>query len=105
MVTLSSAWPRILAWRRMHLASAPSAWMEIELERDGPDVRVAARGSRNERPAPHLLGLDALPGAFAIAARNAAGRGRPLGSHLKTAKEMSLTIPRSVLGRADRVIQ
>lgn len=31
------------------------AWLEIELERKGDDVRVSARGSRGERPAPHML--------------------------------------------------
>lgn len=39
-------------------------WLEIEVETKGEDVRVAARGSRGERPAPHTLnpdqGVDAL---------------------------------------------
>jgi CHAT domain len=39
-------------------------WLEIEIETRGEEVRVAARGSRGERPAPHTLrpeqGLDAL---------------------------------------------
>lgn len=39
-------------------------WLEIEVEAGGPEVRVSARGSRGERPAPHTfsaeLGLDAL---------------------------------------------
>lgn len=39
-------------------------WLEIEVETKGDDVRVAARGSRGERPPPHTLdpdqGVDAL---------------------------------------------
>ncbi len=33
------------------------AWLEIEVERKGDEVRVSARGSRGERPAPHTLVL------------------------------------------------
>jgi hypothetical protein len=39
-------------------------WLEIELDTSGEEVRVSARGSRGERPAPHTLsperGFDAL---------------------------------------------
>ena len=39
-------------------------WLEIEVETKGDDVRIAARGSRGERPPPHLMdaeqGVDAL---------------------------------------------
>ncbi|HRI67310.1 MAG TPA: CHAT domain-containing protein, partial [Polyangium sp.] len=33
------------------------AWLEIELERTGDNVRVSARGSRGERPTPHTFAL------------------------------------------------
>jgi len=40
------------------------SWLEIEVETRGDEVRVSARGSRGERPAPHALapeqGIDAL---------------------------------------------
>ncbi|XXT19138.1 CHAT domain-containing protein [Sorangium sp. So ce429] len=39
-------------------------WLDVEVETSGDDVRIAARGSRGERPAPHKLapelGVDAL---------------------------------------------
>lgn len=39
-------------------------WIEIEVEPRGEDVRIAGRGSRGERPAPHMMapdqGFDAL---------------------------------------------
>lgn len=39
-------------------------WLEIEIETKGDDVQVVARGSRGERPPPHLInseqGVDAL---------------------------------------------
>ena len=33
-------------------------WLEIEVETKGDDVRIAARGSRGERPPPHLMDVE-----------------------------------------------
>lgn len=59
-----------------------SEWLELELERADAGVRVRARGSRGEQPAPLLLGpgfqADSLE-RFSAAVRAAAARGEPLG--------------------------
>lgn len=70
------------------MREARSAWMEIEIERAGADLRITARGSRDERPAPHLLGPDAPVSSFTAGARAAAGRGRILGAHIAEAKQL-----------------
>lgn len=70
------------------MADVRSAWMEIEIERAGADLRITARGSRDERPAPHLLGPGAPLSSFAAGVRAMAARGRLLGAHLAEAKEL-----------------
>lgn len=70
------------------MADVRSAWMEIEIERAGADLRITARGSRDERPAPHLLGPGAPLSSFAAGVRAMASRGRLLGAHLAEAKEL-----------------
>ena len=62
--------------------------MEIEIERSGADLRITARGSRDERPAPHLLGPDVPLASFTAGVRAAATRGRMLGAHLAEAKQL-----------------
>ncbi|WP_437506895.1 CHAT domain-containing protein [Sorangium sp. So ce1099] len=65
-------------------------WMEVELARDGAQLRVRARGSREESTSAHRLApqLTADIHRFAAEVRGAAGRGRPLGSSLATAHEL-----------------
>ncbi|KYF58235.1 hypothetical protein BE04_14900 [Sorangium cellulosum] len=64
------------------MAAMTCPWMEIEIERMGADVRVAARGSRGETAASRMLGpgmnADRLC-KFGEAAAEEAHRGRPLG--------------------------
>src|SRR5689334_351477 len=62
------------------------ALVEVEIDRAGDDLRVLSRGSRDERPAPHVLGPAVQPVAFASAVREAATRGKPLGARLADAK-------------------
>lgn len=69
----------------MQDASA-TAWLELEIEPTGAELRVTARGSRDERPAPHVFGAGPLPQAFAAAVGAAASRGRPLGTSLPDAR-------------------
>jgi hypothetical protein len=71
-------------------AEATCMWIEIELMRDDTRVRVRARGSREEHPAPHWLD-QTLPGElqrFAVGVREAALRGRPLGAFLASSREI-----------------
>lgn len=74
-----------LALVRLNAENAryPMNWLEIEVETKGDDVRVAARGSRGERPPPHTLdpdqGVDALQ-TFA----NKVGRAVRTGKELDT---------------------
>src|SRR5262245_35289724 len=70
------------------MAEARSPWLEVEIERAGADLRITSRGSRDERPAPHLLGEEVPLASFAAGARTAASRGRPLGVRVTEAKEI-----------------
>ncbi len=69
----------------MHETSA-TAWLEIEIDRAGPELRISARGSRDERPAPHRFGEDAALQAFAAGIGAAASRGRPASASLANAR-------------------
>jgi hypothetical protein len=64
--------------------------MEIELGRDGPELAIRARGSREERRPPHRMNAaataDLLP--FTARVREAALRGRPLGPLLPQAQDL-----------------
>jgi hypothetical protein len=69
----------------MHESSA-TAWLELEIDRAGPDLRVSARGSRDERPAPHRFGEWAALQAFSAAIGAAAARARPASASLENAR-------------------
>lgn len=56
-------------------------WLELEIDRDGEQIRVSGRGSRGERPPPHRLRTPGAVEALATLTRKvdrAAGAGRPL---------------------------
>lgn len=56
-------------------------WFELEIDRDGDEVRVSGRGSRGERPPPHRLRTAGAVEALATLTRRvarAAAAGRPL---------------------------
>src|SRR5262245_47981212 len=65
-----------------------SAWIEIEVEQTGAGLRISARGSRNERPAPHLFSSTISLHGFTDGVLSAARRGRPLGARIAEAKEI-----------------
>ncbi|WP_437672106.1 CHAT domain-containing protein [Sorangium sp. So ce131] len=64
----------------MQKQGVSSVWMEVELARDGAELRVRARGSREESTWSHRLApeLTAAISRFTAAVREAAGRERPL---------------------------
>jgi len=70
--------------------------MEIEVACDGSELRISARGSREEHPKPHRLDPDCTADVsqFAAGVRERALRGRPLGPLLETAHKLH----RAVLG-------
>ncbi|WP_437932801.1 hypothetical protein WMF37_11415 [Sorangium sp. So ce291] len=71
--------------------------MEIVLDRAGGEVRASARGNRGEQTAPHPLGPDLGAeqlGRFSAAVREAAARGRPLGTRVETAQELHRAVLR-----------
>ena len=71
-------------------------WMEIELSRNGTDIRTSARGSRGEQTPPGVLGVDVeTMTKFASAVRAAASRARPLAPDVL---ERAQAIHSSVLG-------
>lgn len=69
-------------------------WMEIEISRAGTEVRVAARGSRNEQTGwvTLPLAIDAIQ-KFATDIRVFAGQGKPMAPHVvETAQLLSRSI-------------
>lgn len=71
-------------------------WMEIEISRNGTDIRVGARGSRGEQTPPAALGMDAESVTkFASAVRVAASRAKPLAGDVL---EKAQLVHSSVLG-------
>lgn len=70
------------------MRDAPYAWMELEIERSGGDLRIAARGSRDERPLPHLLGAGDTLASFTAGVKAAAARGRMSGAALVEARQL-----------------
>ena len=70
-----------MQWCPLVSTRARSAWLEIDLEAQGEEVRVGARGSRGERPRTRDLAQEhgaAALRAFSAAVARAARAGRPL---------------------------
>lgn len=59
----------------------PTTWIELSFDRVGTEIRISARGSRNEQPDPRSLGIDRdMLLRFASAVQQAARHGKPLGA-------------------------